>query len=378
LPAAGNDQRRRIYFLESLTPTQFAAMRTIEAFKKRLSEKTTESFEIFVDYMDLERFPGQAHIDRTAQFLAGKYAQAPPDVLIPLGRAAVPFMLQYRAAIAPHVPIIIANVPARAATPKEALADTVWVVTEYNFPKTLELAQRLQPDARDLVIVAGASDYDQSWVNDARRELAPYLDRYNTKYVVGLPYDEMLKEVSQLLRDTIVIMSFVFVDGTGLPRVPPDVTAAVVNVSTAPVYSPVSSFFGRGIIGGYMDSFDSHGVAATDLALEILSGRSPAALVQKTKPLHQFRVDARELERWGLSTKHLPPDTVISFREPTVWEQHRDLVLAGALLFALQTAFVGALLGPAAPKAARGSSAQGERGTHDICGRFRKYRTLAI
>src|SRR5271155_4955663 len=130
LPAAGNGQRRRIYFLESLTPTQFAAMRTIEAFRKRLSEKTTESFEIFIDYMDLERFPGQAHIDRTVQFLAGKYAEAPPDVLIPLGRAAVPFMLQYRAAIAPHVPIIIANVPDRAAAPKEALADTVWVVTE--------------------------------------------------------------------------------------------------------------------------------------------------------------------------------------------------------------------------------------------------------
>ena len=95
------DQRRRIYFLESLSPALPAAVRTIDAFKKRLSETTSEQFEIFVDYMELVRLPGQAHIDRTVQYLSGKYAEARPDVLITLGRAAVPFMAKHREAIAP-------------------------------------------------------------------------------------------------------------------------------------------------------------------------------------------------------------------------------------------------------------------------------------
>src|SRR5262252_4720566 len=112
--AAGSVEQRRIYFLETLSPTQPAAIRTIEGFKKRLNEKTTESFEIFIDYMELGRFPGQAHLDRTTQFLAGKYMEKPPDVLIPLGRAAVPFVLKYRDVVAPQVPIIVASVPARA------------------------------------------------------------------------------------------------------------------------------------------------------------------------------------------------------------------------------------------------------------------------
>jgi ABC-type uncharacterized transport system substrate-binding protein len=186
-PATGKDQRRRIYFLESLTPTQPAAMRTIDGFKQRLNEKTTDSFEIFIDHMELGRFPGQAHNDRTVRFLAEKYAEAPPDLLIPLGRAAVPFMLKYRDTIAPHVPIIIANVPARIAAEAKRLGNTVWVVTEYNFSKTLELAQRLQPEARSLVLVAGASEYDRSWVDDARRELEPHQDRYKTRYSSVFP-----------------------------------------------------------------------------------------------------------------------------------------------------------------------------------------------
>src|SRR5262249_22389832 len=114
-PATGQEHRRRIYFLESLSPTQPAAVRTIEAFRRRLGERTTERFDIFIDYMELERFPGQAHIDRTVRYLQGKYAAAPPAVLIPLGRAAVPFMLRYRKLIAADAPVIMTSVPARAA-----------------------------------------------------------------------------------------------------------------------------------------------------------------------------------------------------------------------------------------------------------------------
>ena len=327
-PAAAEEHRRRIYFLESLAPTQPAATRTIDGFEKRLSERTSEKFEIFIDYMDLGRFPSQAHIESTVHYLAQKYAEAPPDVLIPLGRAAIPFMIKYRTVIAPGVPVIIADVPARAVADGKALADTVWVATEYNFAKTLELARRLQPEARNLVFIAGASEYDRLWLNDARDELRPYLNGYMTKYLAGLRYDEMLREVSKLSPDTIVLMSLVFVDGDGLPQTPPDVAAAVANAAAAPVYSPLSSFFGRGIVGGYMDSFEAHGVAAADLAYEILSGKPIAELPHQTEPLHRYKADARELARWGISESRLPPGSEILFREPSAWEQYKAQILA--------------------------------------------------
>jgi C4-dicarboxylate-specific signal transduction histidine kinase len=343
-PANAADQRRRIYFLESLRPTQAAAIRTIEAFEKRLAEKTAERFEIFIDYLDLGRFPSEAHADRSAQFLAGKYGEAPPDVLIPLGRAAIPFMLKYRDVIAPRSPVILASVTRRDAVAATVLPDTLFVTTQYNFAETLELARRLQPNASTIVLVAGASDYDRLWVNDARAELESYRDRYRVSDLVGLPYDDMLREVSRVSADTIVLMSFVFMDGTGTPRVPPDVVADVARASAAPVYSPASTFFGQGIVGGYMDSYEAHGVAAADLAFEILSGTAVAALERQTAPAFHYRVDARALDRWGLSTVNLPSDTVLSFREPTLWEQHRGQILALVLAFALQTTVVAILL----------------------------------
>jgi hypothetical protein len=65
-PSMGDEQRRRIYFLESLAPTQPAAIRTIEAFQQRLGERTAESFEILIDYMELERSVSRREIRRGA------------------------------------------------------------------------------------------------------------------------------------------------------------------------------------------------------------------------------------------------------------------------------------------------------------------------
>ena len=319
-------QRRRIYFLESLSPALPAAVRTMDAFKKRLGEKTNEQFEIFVDYMELVRLPSQAHSDRTVEYLSGKYREAPPDVLITLGRAALPFMAKYRDFIAPKVPVILTSVPATDAKASN-LQDVFWVTTEYSFSKTLDLARLLQPNARDLVIVGGASNYDRQWLDLARRELDQYSNQYTIKYIAGLSRDDTLDEVSRLSKDTIVVMSFFFADSSGRPQVSPEVAASVAKVSPAPVYSPVSTNLGTGIVGGYMDSFEEEGVAAADVALEILSGKSPDTISRQNVPLHSYQVDERKLTRWGMSRSRLPADLDIRFRQFSLWEQFRLQIL---------------------------------------------------
>jgi hypothetical protein len=45
--AATGGERRRIYFLEALSPALPASVQTIQGFKQRLHERTSEEFEIF-------------------------------------------------------------------------------------------------------------------------------------------------------------------------------------------------------------------------------------------------------------------------------------------------------------------------------------------
>jgi signal transduction histidine kinase len=336
---------RRIYFLESLSPTQPAAVRTIEAFKRRLSERTSENFEIFVDYMELVRFSSQAHIDRTVQYLSGKYAEAPPDILIALGRAAIPFLAEHHDILAPNVPTIIANVPSKAVNTVDRFDNYFFVAMEYSFAKTMELARQLQPAARNLVVIGGAGEYDRQWLNDARRELQPYSDRYTITYLAEVPLDDILNKVSQLSKDTIVMMSYFFVDTSGEPRMPPDVAASIARASSAPVYSPISSYFGRGILGGYMDTWEQQGVTTADVALQIFASKNLAQIARQSIPAQTNRIDERQLLRWGIEKSRVPPGSDVQFREFNLWERYQwQIVGICAALFAQAAVIAGLFL----------------------------------
>jgi signal transduction histidine kinase len=56
------------------------------------------------------------------------------------------------------------------------------------------------------------------------------------------------------------------------------------------------------------------------------------------------RYDWRELQRWNISESRLPPDSMIEFRQPTVWERYRWYIVGALFIFALQAAMITGLL----------------------------------
>ncbi len=73
------------------------------------------------------------------------------------------------------------------------------------------------------------------------------------------------------------------------------------------------------------------------MAIEILEGADPATLAPRTNPAQHYRVDYRAMQRWNLKEKDLPPDTVVLFKEPTIWDEYRGTVLAALSVLGLQT-----------------------------------------
>ena len=136
----------------------------------------------------------------------------------------------------------------------------------------------------------------------------------------------------------------VFADGEGKTFIPAEVASSLTAVSPAPVYAPYDTFVGKGSVGGFVETFELVGIAAADLMTEILSGKDPQTLPPRTNPAQSYRVDLRALQRWNLPESNLPAGTTVLFRKASIWEQHRNLVLAAFFAFALQTLFAAALL----------------------------------
>jgi PAS domain S-box-containing protein len=335
---------RRILLLYPYDDTVPVTVVAGAGVRNRLIEKSSSKIDVATDFLDLSRFPTDADELRLARYLAEKYAGRLPEIIVPLQSEALRFAVKYRSIIAPNVPIVFCCVTPQIATAADRPKDVTGVFTEFDVGKTIALAQQLQPAARNLVIISGSSPFDQRYLATMRKEIEPYEKLLNTEYWIGVPYASLLERASHLPRETIIVFVTDYDDSTGRTLFSYQVVEALAQVASAPIYGPSDTYLGRGVVGGYMDSFELMGASAADMVLDVLAGRAPAAIEPQPSQNRKFRVDARQLLRWNLPEQNLPEDTVLSFKQPTLWEEHRDLVLAAIFVILLQTIMITALL----------------------------------
>jgi PAS domain S-box-containing protein len=339
-----SDVPRRVLILHSFNYTFPATTIVSEAFRKRLLERSPQGLEIEAEYLDLARHPDEAHALRMANFLREKYANVHFDLVVVIGFTGIPFIQKYRDVVGPGVPVVFSDVTRATYETMRLPLDVTGVISELYPEKTLELAERLQPSARRLVVIGGSDNLDRRWREAARKTIEARNPKLETLYWFDLTYDALLADVSRLPSDTIVLFLTFFADSEGKVFIPRDAAAAVAKASTAPVYGLFETYLGGGIVGGYTYTYESLGTTAADMALEILSGTDVTTLPPRANPRLDFRVDARAMDRWGLKQRNLPPGSIVLFKEPSLWDQHRNLVLATLFVVGLQSLFVAALL----------------------------------
>jgi PAS domain S-box-containing protein len=281
-----------------------------------------------------------------ATFLRDRYAQRRPDVIMIVSGLALPFVVKHRDSFAPKVPVVFIGASSttyQGSRPPPDITGHI-IDLEANFDTTLRLAERLQPDARRLVVIAGSAPIDRNWQGIARKVVESRERKFETTWLFELPFDALADAVAKIPRDAIVIALPVFRDGAGKSFVPVEVSNRLAGLSPAPVYTPYVDHLGRGIVGAASETFAGMGRTAADVALEILNGKDPAAVPPRPDPERGPRVDYRALQRFSLSERNLPPGTVVLHKPPGIWEEHSDLVLAALLAFALQSVVLGILL----------------------------------
>jgi signal transduction histidine kinase len=335
---------RRVLILHSYNYT-FPANAAISDSLRRGLGQFPQPLEVEADFLDLARRPDAAHALRTANFLHEKYANVHFDAIVIVGIAGMPFFLKYRDLIAPGVPVVWSDVRRSTFDAMKLPADITAVINDYKPERTLELAEGLQPDARRLVVIGGSSGDDRRWRENGRKAVEAHnSSKLETAYWFEHTYSGLLEDVSKLQRDTIVLFLTFFADSEDKRFVPRDVAVALAKASAAPVYGFFETYLGTGIVGGYLETYQSIGKTTANVVLEILAGADVTKLSPRDNSRPAFRVDARAMERWGLEQKKLPSGSTVLFHEPSLWEQHRYLISAIAAVVAVQSSIVAGLL----------------------------------
>ena len=133
-------------------------------------------------------------------------------------------------------------------------------------------------------------------------------------------------------------------DGAGVAQSQEAVLTQLHARANAPIFGLYDFQVGRGIVGGPLVPTTALARRAADVARRLLQGESPSTITTEPMSMTAPTYDWRELQRWGISEARLPPKSTVQFRQPSVWGQYRDYLVAAAVVFALQTALIAGLV----------------------------------
>ena len=312
-------------------------------FVHTLRSDSPDPIEIYREAMDLSRFSSDSYKTLLRDFLRAKYADKKVDVAVAIMAPALDFLMAYGNLIFPETPIVFCGLDRGQLGTRSLTPNTFGVLIKREFAPTLELALHLHPETERVVVVSGTSDFDQELLAHAQNDFRPYENRVSFSYLSNLPLAQLLMKLSQLPSRDIVLIITVFQDGSGQPFVPHDVVERVSGAASVPVYGFLDQYIGRGIVGGSLYSTTKHGADTARMVLRLLTGAAmPAHLAEVSS--NKVIFDWRQMLRWEISERDLPPSSEIHFRELSVWQRYSWQIAFVSAIVLIQAALISILL----------------------------------
>jgi signal transduction histidine kinase len=315
-----------------------------EALRTSLAAGSPRPVEFHVEFLDRVSFDLARYESELVALLRKKHEGVRMDLVVAIGPVGLDFADRHRDEMWPQASIVFFSVSGDTLHARGTAPRTTGVMIDFDVPGTLALARRLQPSARRLVLVSGGSDYDRGWEPYLHEAVRREGEGLEATFLLGEPLPDVLRTVSQLPPDAIVLYTTIGRDGRGQPYVPRNVAEELARVSSAPVYAIAETQMGTGVVGGSVSSLAAGGRAAAALALRVLAGEPADAIAVQPAPPPGPMVDWRQVRRWGLDERALPPGSRVLWRTPSSWEEYRGLIAAIAFVLMVQTALIVALL----------------------------------
>jgi len=293
--------------------------------------------------VDLEnpRFEDDSYRESLAEALTAAYGKK-PDLVFAVMDPSLRFATEYRNKMFPGVPIVFMSVSNLLVDQKKWRGVT-GVAVAAGIRDTIDLALRLQPNARTVAVITGESETEKDYLAAVQSEVLRHQDRVKELDIVGQPSGQMLERVAELPTDTVVLFHL-FPHDSEQPAVNAfDILAAAAQ--RLPTYSIFPSLvMDRGGIGGAYTDATKDAVIAGQIGARILKGESPDSIPVVRLADFETRVDWRQLQRWHIPESALPPGSVVLFRQPSVWKQYRSYLVAGLSLITIEAALIFALI----------------------------------
>lgn len=338
---------KRVLFLYPFDSDQGIYTGIDRVLRSRLRSLVHARMEFYVEYLDLIRFPTPEHAQNLVKSLRLKYSEKPPDLVVPISYSATQFLAYDGKDLFPGTPAVALFNARRLEDIKNIAVSnhrSITGIAGTDEPtRSLDLALRLQPDTKKVAIIVDNSLLDTFWLDQLKNDFSPYAKSLEITYLTGSSMQGLLEALAHLPTHTVVLALFYFEDANGQFFQDEEAIDLITRAADVPVYSIYTSDIGHGVVGGHMTNPERIGGKLADDAASVLNGTKAGAIPIAVDNSAQDTVDGRQLHRWGIGEKGLPPGAVELFREPTTWEHYHSLIIGVISVLLLQALLIVAL-----------------------------------
>jgi signal transduction histidine kinase len=275
--------------------------------------------ELYREYLETTLFDDPADQQKIRESYIRKYEHRRPDLIIALGPSPVRFMIDSHEKFFAGIPIVFGGTGEPQADNPALDSHFTGCWESFEPAKTLDVALRLQPGSRHVVVVGGVSSFDKHLEAIYRGSLHSYEASLDFSYLTDLDMHSLLEHLTRLPDHTIVLYTHIGMDAKGTRYVGASQAGPMVaGAANAPVFGPSDVDLGNGEVGGYLQSFAREGKIVGGIAVRILNGERPQD-VPIVRGANAYMFDWRALRRWGFRVSDLPPGSAVLFRPPSFW-----------------------------------------------------------
>lgn len=334
---------KHVLIINAFTPEFTSDELKNKGLKNTLNKNSKYKFSYSYEYLNMARFSKDPDYFRiVAQYLKEKYKNHQPDFIF-TDTNSYPLFKKYEKNLFPNVPVIMDwNVDKE---PLKVLNSNFCVIERTTkMEENIELILQNKPLTKKIYIVLGDSAGERNILKNISPRLRKYSTRVDFVLMNKLPYEKMLERIRNAEDNSVVLMWQWFSDVNNKSFVGAEVVKTVFQESKVPVYGIVAHHVGKGMVGGYVSDMEICGKTAANTVLSILNGKKPFDNpIIHSRP-YRYVFDWRQLKKWEIDENKLPSESIIKYRQLSVWEKYRGYIVGGFALIVIQSFLIMMLL----------------------------------
>jgi len=315
-----------------------------DGISRVLYGRGSDSPEPYFEYLDAVRFPDRQHHDLFREMIRAKYRDTPFSLIVPIAGAAIRFVDEERDSLWPDVPVLFTQYNAGRPVAATVRPYDAVLGFEYTFPAALATIKRVFPLVTNVAVTWDEDAAGPTQASDA----AEGFQRAGLQTIDlnRLPLAELLPRLGRLPEHSAVLLgvSNGQIDSSRSMNLAWPMCEVASNAANGPTFMLGSHFLGCGVVGGLLRNFNAIGRLLGDRILATLARRQPPTEVIPAAAFTELAFDARQLQRWHVDERRLPPGSDVRFRQPSLWRDYRRQVFGAIGTMVVLSALIAWLL----------------------------------